>query len=86
MYSKIKKDDEIEGDNDVKDTLPSRLGALILSNSKRNMNSFIREVNGFYINSIYYGDKDSLYIEKKYWDMLNKANLVGKNLCVGKND
>ena len=50
------------------------------------MNNFIREINGFYNNSIYYTDTDSLYIEKKYWDVLDKANLVGKNLCQGKND
>ena len=29
---------------------------------------------------------DNLYIEKKYWHVLDKANLVGKNLCQGKND
>ena len=29
---------------------------------------------------------DSKYIEKKYWDVLDKANLVGTNLCQGKND
>ena len=83
---KLKKDDGSEGDNDVKNTLPSHLGAFILSNSKRIMNNFIREINGFYNNSIYYGDTDSLYIEKKYWDVLDKANLVGKNLCQGKID
>ena len=42
------------------------------------MNNFIREIVGFYNNSIYYTDCDSLYIEKKYWDLLDKANLVGK--------
>ena len=83
---KLKKDDGSEGDNDVKNTLPSHLGAFILSNGKRIMNNFIREINEFYNNSIYYGDTDSLYIEKKYWDVLDKANLVGKNLCQGKND
>ena len=83
---KFKKDDRLEGDNDVKNTLPSHLGAFILSISKRIMNNFIREINGFYNNSIYYTDTDSLYIEKKYWDVLDKANLVGKNLCQGKND
>ena len=62
------------------------MGAFILSNSKRIMNNFIREFNGFYNNSKDYGDTDSLYIEKKYWDVLDKANLVGKNLCQGKND
>ena len=83
---KLKKDDGLKGDNDVKNTLPSHLGAFKLSNSKRNMNNFIREINGYYNNSIYYGDTDSLYIEKKYWDVLDKANLVGKNLYQGKND
>ena len=55
---KLKKDDGLDGDNDVKNILPSHLGAFILSNSKRIMNKFIRE-NGFYNNSIYYGDTDS---------------------------
>ena len=75
---KLKKDKGLVGDNDVKNTLPCHLGAFILGNSKRIMNSFIREINGFYNNSIYYGYTDSLYIEKKYWDVLDKANLVGK--------
>ena len=83
---KLKMDDRLDCDNDVKNTLPSHLGAFILSNSKRFMNNFIREINGFYNNSIYYGDTDSLYIEKNYWDVLFKANLVGKILCQGKND
>ena len=61
----LKKDGGLDGDNDVKNTLPSHLGAFILSNSKRNMNNFIRGINGFYNKSIYYGDTDSLYIEKK---------------------
>ena len=50
------------------------------------MNNFIREVNGFYNNNIYYSYCDSLYIKKKYWDVLGKANLVGKEFCQGKND
>ena len=45
---KLKKDDGLESDNDVKNTLPSHLGAFILSNSKRIMNNFIREINGFF--------------------------------------
>ena len=52
-------------DCDFKNTLPAVLGAFILSNSKRMMNNFVREINGFCNNSIYYGDTDSLYIEKK---------------------
>ena len=83
---KMKKGDGLDDDCDIKNTLPAVLGAFILSNSKRIMNNFIREINGFYNNKIYYTDCDSLYIEKKYWDVLDKANLVGENLCQGKND
>ena len=83
---KMKKDDVLDDDCDITNTLPAVLGAFVLSNSKRNMDNFIREINGFYNNSIYYGDTDSLYIEKKYWDVLDKANLVGEDLCQGKND
>ena len=83
---KIKKDDGRDDDCDIKNTLPAVLGAFILSNSKRIMNNFIRQINGFYNNSIYYGDTDSLYIEKKHWDVLDKTNLVGEDLCQGKND
>ena len=83
---KRKKDDGLDDDCDIKNTLPAVVGALILSISKRVMNNFIREVNGFFKKSIYYGDTDSLYIEKKYWDVLDKANLVGECLCRGKND
>ena len=83
---KMKKEDGLDDDCDIKNTLPAVLGAFILSNSKRIMNNFIREINGFYNYSIYYGDTDSLYIEKKYWDVLDKANLVGEGLCQGKND
>ena len=62
---KMKKNDGLEDDCDFKNTLPAFLGDFIVSNSERIMNNFIREINGFYDNSIYYGDIDSLYIEKK---------------------
>ena len=61
---KMRKDEALDDDGDIKNILPAHLGAFILSNSKRIMNTFIREINGFYNNSIYYGDTDSLYIEK----------------------
>ena len=82
----MKKDDGLDGDNDIKNTLPSQLRAFILSNSNRIMNKFVREINGFYNNSIYYGDTDSLYVEKKYWNILDEVNLMGEELCQGKND
>ena len=83
---KLKKDDGLDDDCDIKNTLPAVLGALILAKSRRIMNDFIKDINGFYDNNIYYTDTDSLYIEKKYWDVLDKANLVGEALCQGKND
>ena len=50
------------------------------------MKKFIREINGFYNNNKYYGNTDSLFIEKKYWDVSEKAGWVGKVVCQGKND
>ena len=52
-FVKMKKDDELDDDCDIKKTLPAVLGAFILSNSKRIMNNFIRQINGFYNISIY---------------------------------
>ena len=83
---KMKRDDGLDDVYDIKNTLPAVLGAFILANSRRIMNEFFREINGFYSNNIYYTDTDSMYIEKKYWYVLDKANLVGENLCQGKND
>ena len=40
-------------------------------------------MKGYYNKSIYYGDTDSLYMEKQSWNFLQKANLVGKDLCQG---
>ena len=67
-------------------TMPLHLGAFALSNSKGIMNNFIHANNGFYTNDVYYTDTDSLYIENKHWDKLDKAGFVGKNLLQGKND
>ena len=75
---RMKKNDGLDDDCDIKNTLPAGLGAFIFSNSKRIMNNFIRERHGFYNNSIYYGDTDSLYIKKKHSDVLDKANLVAE--------
>ena len=82
---KMKKDEKLDDDNDFKNTLPAVLGAFILSKSMRIMNCFIREKkNGFHNNSINYGDTDSLYTEKKYWNLFDKVNLL-EELCQGKN-
>ena len=82
MFDDPGLEDEIKKIN----TMPLHLGAFVLSNSKRNMNNFIHAIDGFYTNDVYYTDTDSLYIENKHWDKLEKAGLVGKNLLQGKND
>ena len=66
--------------------MPLHLSGFVLSNSEIFMNIFIDAIGGFYANDIYYTDTDSLYIENKYWDELDKAGLVGKNKTQGKND
>ena len=57
---KMKKDDELDDDYDINNTLLAVLGSFILAKSRRNMNKIIREINGFYENNIYYTDTDSL--------------------------
>ena len=74
---KLQKDDGLDCDSDVKNTLPSHLVAFILSYIERLMNNFIRETNRFYNSSVYY----DLYIEIKFWEVLDKTLLVGKK-CV----
>ena len=74
-------EDEVKKSN----TMPLHLGAFVLSNSKRVMNNFLHAINGFYTNDVYYTDTDSIYIEKKLWDRLDKAGVVGKNLLQGNN-
>ena len=80
-------DDKDLGDEVKKlNTMLLHLGSFALSNSKRIMNSFIHAINGFHTNDVYYGDTDSLYIENKHREKLDKARLVRKNLLPGKND
>ena len=57
-----------------------------LSKSKRIMKVFLGETNGLFISSLFHGNTDSMYIEKFYWDVLDKTSLVGSNLCESKND
>ena len=42
---KLKKDDGLNDDNDVKNLLPTQRGAFILNNSKRKMNNFYQRSN-----------------------------------------
>ena len=67
MLQKQRKDDGLDGGNDMKKTMPSHLFAFLLSIIKRFMINFCREINCFYNNSIYYGDTNSLHREQKFW-------------------
>ena len=84
----VKMVDDAGLEDEVKklNTMALQLGAFLLSNSERIMNSFIHAIIGFYANDVFYTDTDSLYIENKHWDQLDKAGLVGKNLLEGKYD
>ena len=84
----VKMIDDAGLEDEVKklNTMPLHLGAFVLSNSKRIMNKYIHVINGFCTNVAYYTDTDSLYIENKHWDKLDKAGLFGENLLQGKKD
>ena len=66
--------------------VPLHLGSFILAHSKRIMNNFILAIDGFKNPNVYYCDTDSLYISKRFFDLLESRQLVGNDLCKGKND
>ena len=88
LIVKLEDDEGVDEYDKVKSVnrMPSHFGSFILSHSKRLMNEVINQTGGFYNNSIYYTDKDSLYIHKKYWSHLVDNGFVGKSLGLGKND
>ena len=61
----MKIDNGLDDDCDIKKILPRHMGAFVLSSSRRIMKSFIREIDGFCNNNIYYAHNDRMYIEKK---------------------
>ena len=77
---KMKDDEGLLDEIKKVNTLPLQIAVFILSNSKRII------FGEFYTNDVYYTGTDSLYIENKHWENLNKAGLVGKNLLQGKSD
>ena len=83
---KLKQDESSERETDSKNTMPAHIGSFILRNTKRLMKIFISEIDGFKTINVYYSDTDSLYIEKKPWDIIEKAELVGESLRPGKKD
>ena len=66
--------------------MPLHLSAFVLSNSKRIMNNFTHAIDGFYTTDFNYEDTDSMYIENKHWEKLDRAGLLDKNRLQGKND
>ena len=88
LIVKLQDDEGVDDYDKAKsvNTMPSHFGSFILSHSKRLMNDVIKQIDGFYNNSIYYTDTDSLYIHKKYWSNLVDNGFVGKSHGLGKND
>ena len=85
-FVKLIDDEGLEDEVKKVNTMPLHLGAFVLSKSKRIMNNFIHAIDGFCTNDVYYTDTDSLYIENKHWEKLNKTGLVDKNRLQSKND
>ena len=88
LIVKLEDDEGVDDYDKAKsiNTMSSHFGSYILSHSKRLMNYVIEQINGFYNNSIYYTDTDSLYIHKNHWSNLVDNGFVGKSLGLGKND
>ena len=82
---KMKDDVGLEVEVRKVNTMPLHLNAFVLSNSKRIMNNFLHAINGYYTKDFYYTDTDSLYIENKHWEKLDKVSFVGENRLQGKN-
>ena len=40
----------------------------------------------FFTKDLFYEDTDSMYIENKHWEKLDKAGVVGRNRLRGKNN
>ena len=79
--------DDAGSEDEIKklNTMPLHLGGFVLSNIKSIMNIFMHAINGLYTTDQNYTDTDSLYIENKHWDKMDKGGLVGKGLLQGKN-
>ena len=68
LIVKIEDDERVDDFDKAKsvNTMPSHFGSSILSHSKRLKNAVIKQIGGFYNNSIYYTDTDSLYIHENF--------------------
>ena len=52
----MKQDEGLGFETELKNTMPAHLGSFILSESKRIMNNFTHEINGFKTNFVHYTD------------------------------
>ena len=90
LIVKLQDDEGVDDFNIAKaiNTMPSHFGSNILSHSKRLMNNVIviNQIDGFFTNTIFYRDTDSLYMHKNHWSTLVEKGFVGKSLGLGKND
>ena len=82
---KLKQDDGLECETDLKNTMPAHLGGFNLSNNKRIMNNSIRDNDRLQTSNVYYTDMDSFYMAKKHLDVLDKTKLVGEKFCQSEN-
>ena len=83
---KIEKKDSVDDGCGIENVLPAHLCAFILCSSSRSMIILFGKIDGLYTKTIYCSDTDSLYIERKYWDVLDRSELVEVGLCQGQND
>ena len=84
--SKLEQDEGEESETDLINTNLVHLGSFILSTIARIMNKFIRESDELKTNNVYHTVMYSLYIDKKHWNILDKAKLVGENISRCKNE
>ena len=88
FFVKLEDDEGVDDCDKAKlvNTMPCQFDFYISSHSKRLMNDVIKQIGGFYNNSIYYTDTDSLYKHKNCWSPLVDKGFIGKSLGLGKND
>ena len=79
LFVKLEEDEGVDDCDKAKpiNTMPFHFGSYILSHSKRLVHNVIKQICGFFNNSIYYTDNDSLFVHKKYSSSLVDSGLVG---------
>lgn len=66
--------------------MPSYMGSVQLAYSRKRMNIFILEIDGFRTKVVYYMDTDSLYIPSSAYKKLEAAGHIGSAMGQCKND